>query len=281
MFRKWPVTGLAHRLSCRRKQISQTLLRGLSLLLFLAAWRMLGEGVWIEAKAWLAQGLISTAWEATLSGEGATPPWPWADTWPVAVLEAPRLAVRRFVLAGVSGRTLAFGPGWAEQTARPGTAGRSLIAGHRDTHFRFLKALRQGDRLVVHSADQGKVAYRVIETVILDRQDGWLMSMDGAQELILVTCYPFDGLLTGGALRYVVRAEIEAVLPDGEAFGLESVLLLGRRANKKLTGLNEADSYFSSSRLSTSRLSGGVSATALHSLGDGLHRRGASYPSAD
>ncbi|MCM8854320.1 MAG: class GN sortase [Candidatus Thiodiazotropha sp.] len=183
-------------------------------MLFLIACWFLGEGVWIEAKAWLAEGLIAAAWNETHSGTDSVRPWPWADTWPVAVLQVPRLDVERFVLSGVSGRVLAFGPGWAEQTIRPGKIGPSLIAGHRDTHFRFLKELQQGDRVVVRTPGDGQVAYRVTEKAILDQQQSWLMSKEGAQALILVTCYPFDALLPGGNLRYVVRAEAEDSIGD-------------------------------------------------------------------
>jgi sortase A len=175
------------------------------------------QGFWIEAKAWLAQGLIAAAWDGTDSDEDTIPPWPWADTWPVAHLEVPRLGVKRYILAGVSGRTLAFGPGWAMQTARPGSSGASLIAGHRDTHFRFLKELRDGDRLLVDTPGDAKVVYRVTATGIVHQRQSGLMSAQGSQGLLLVTCYPFEALLPGGELRYLVWAEAES----GETFGLE------------------------------------------------------------
>ena len=70
-----------------------------------------GQGSYIHAKAKLAQSLIRGAWEKTLAGQKEVRPWPWADTWPVARLIVPRLKVDLFVLAGSSGRTMAFGPG--------------------------------------------------------------------------------------------------------------------------------------------------------------------------
>ncbi|WP_369159532.1 class GN sortase [Candidatus Thiodiazotropha sp. LNASS1] len=219
----------------------------LSQALFLLAFYLLAEGMWIEAKAWLAEGLIAAAWDETVSHEDNIPPWPWADTWPVARLEVPRLGVERYILAGVSGRTLAFGPGWAMQTARPGNAGASLIAGHRDTHFHFLKELRHGDRLVVDTPGTGKVIYRVAATAIVHQQEKWLMSNQGGHGLLLVTCYPFDGLLPGGESRYLVWAEAES----RQTFGLESML-----SHYIIRSLNEAYPDFSPSRLSAPRLSG-------------------------
>ena len=180
--------------------------RGLSLLLILAALGLLGQSAWIEAKAWLAQLLISQAWDASLQSGQPVRPWAWADTWPVARLSVPRLGLERMVLAGVSGRTLAFGPGWAEQSMAPGGAGRTLLAGHRDTHFRFLADLQPGESLLLESR-QGRVRhYRVSLAQVIDEEAGWLMDARGMDELLLVTCYPFDSPVPGGTERYLVRA---------------------------------------------------------------------------
>lgn len=180
--------------------------RGAALLFLLLACGTLGQGAWIEAKAWLAQALISRAWAASLVTADPIRPWSWADTWPVARLRAPRLGVDRIVLAGVSGRTLAFGPGWATQTAPPGAAGRTLIAGHRDTHFHFLARLVVGDRLLLQGARGREVAYRVVETAVVNEAAAWLMAPADGDELLLTTCYPFDALVPGGDQRYLVRA---------------------------------------------------------------------------
>ncbi|MCU7811739.1 MAG: class GN sortase [Candidatus Thiodiazotropha sp. (ex Notomyrtea botanica)] len=193
--------------------------RWATLSLFLLACACVWQGVWIEAKAWLAQGLISNAWAQSDSADDRIPPWSWADTWPVARLMVPRLDVQRIVLAGVSGRTLAFGPGWAEQTALPGKDGRVMIAGHRDTHFRFLKDLVSGDRLVVRNADADEVSYWVTEVAVVNETAGWLMGPSTVSELVLVTCYPFDSMIPGGDLRYIVRAQAEPLFPQGEKSG--------------------------------------------------------------
>ncbi len=181
-------------------------MRRLSLLLILCACGLLGQSAWIEAKAWLAQRLIARAWDQSLDLERPIRPWRWADTWPVARLSAPRLGVERFVLAGISGRTLAFGPGWAEQSASPGSSGSSLLAGHRDTHFRFLSELRQGDRLLLQTTTGETQLYQVVSHEVIDEDAAWLMGPGGHEELLLLTCYPFDSPLPGGSQRYLVRA---------------------------------------------------------------------------
>ncbi|MBT2970855.1 MAG: sortase, marine proteobacterial type [gamma proteobacterium symbiont of Ctena orbiculata] len=219
----------------------------LSTVVLLIACSLLTDGIWILAKAWLAEGLIAAAWLVTTSHDQRIRPWPWADTWPVARMEVPRLGVKRHILAGVSGRTLAFAPGWAMQTPPPGASGTSLVAGHRDTHFRFLKNLQQGDRLLLDTPHDGQIIYRVTASAIVDQRQDRLKNDAAGRGLILVTCYPFEALVPGGDLRFVVWAEAE----PGELFGLES------RLNPKITpGPNEADPNIPSSGLSTPRLSG-------------------------
>jgi sortase A len=112
---------------------------------------LLGHGLWIYAKAELAQHLLQRAWARTLAGERAVKPWPWADTWPVARIRLPAHGIDLIVLDGVSGRTLAFGPGHMPGTPLPGRAGVTVIAGHRDTHFRFLRDVQAGDEILVEA----------------------------------------------------------------------------------------------------------------------------------
>jgi sortase A len=113
------------------------------------------------------------------------------------------------VLAGASGRTLAFGPGHVDGTARPGEAGNVVLAGHRDTHFRALARLAPGDLLRLEVPGGGTHRYRVAETAIVDHRDTRPLSPDGASRLTLVTCWPFDALRAGGPWRYVVVADEE------------------------------------------------------------------------
>lgn len=172
----------------------------------LGLWQ-LGGGLYIHAKAALAQALLSEAWADTLTGEGAVRPWPWADTWPVARLRVPALAVDQIVLAGSNGRTLAFGPGHMTGTAEPGGSGHAIIGGHRDTHFAFLAELRPGSELRLQRPDGVWRHYRVTGTTVVDVRRARLLQNDGPSVLTLVTCYPFDAVEPGGPLRYLVQAE--------------------------------------------------------------------------
>lgn len=175
------------------------------LLLVAGAWEF-GQGFCIQAKAQVAQLLISSAWARTLAGERQVKPWPWADTWPVARLQLAERNVDLFVLAGADGRAIAFGPGHMFGTALPGERGNSVIGGHRDTHLAFLRDVAPGSMLSVQRADGTRRWYRVKSAQVLDKKETWVARQDGPTRLTLVTCYPFDALRAGGDQRYVVFA---------------------------------------------------------------------------
>jgi sortase A len=177
-------------------------------LLAVGAWHG-WRAAWVEAKAHVAQALIRRAWRQTSAGDGDARPWPWADTRPVARLLVPDRGVDTFVLAGASGRTLAFGPGHVDGTARPGARGNAVISGHRDTHFRFLRSLRVGDAVVIEQPDGRRRRFVVADTRVVDRRDRSIVADTGDSRLTLVTCFPFDALRPGGPLRYVVVARPE------------------------------------------------------------------------
>ncbi len=167
------------------------------------------EAAWIHAKAALAQALIGAAWRREQAGSSRTQPWPWADTRPLARLtfgEGPR--ARTFmVLEGSSGRNLAFGPAHDPASVIPGEFGNSVIEGHRDTHFAALRDIKVGEVLQVETLASRHVSFKVVDTRVVDSRRARIsLQADGAK-LTLVTCYPFDAVVPGGPLRFVVTAE--------------------------------------------------------------------------
>jgi sortase A len=113
------------------------------------------------------------------------------------------------ILAGGSGRTLAFGPGHLSASALPGQRGNSVIAGHRDTHFRFLQDLAIGEVLKVETSDGREHTYKVIDLDVIDSRRGSLILDIDESVLSLVTCYPFDATVAGGPMRYVVTLRLQ------------------------------------------------------------------------
>lgn len=178
-----------------------------SCLFFLGFWQ-LGQGAYIPAKAWLAQELMHRAWRKSRQGESEVPPWPWADTWPVARLTAKGGDIELIILEGGSGRTLAFAPGHLSVSVLPGKKGNSIIAGHRDTHFRFLQFLHLGENLLIETADGTNHIYRVTDIDVVDSRRGSIVIDTDTPMLSLVTCYPFGAREAGGPMRYVVTAKM-------------------------------------------------------------------------
>jgi sortase A len=166
-----------------------------------------GNGLYIHAKAALAQSLLHSAWVKTQTTGADARPWPWADTHPVARLLAPAQDADLLVLSGASGRTLAFGPGHLDGSALPGAPGNSVITAHRDTHFRFLQRIVAGDSLVVEGRDGARRHFHVRRTYVADFRTLHIPRDTPVPTLTLVTCYPFDAINPGGPMRYVVVAE--------------------------------------------------------------------------
>ncbi|OMH33918.1 class GN sortase [Motiliproteus sp. MSK22-1] len=182
------------------------MLRALILVLIITGVWQLTSGSWIWVKAMLAQRLLEYSWQQLHLSKTPQKPWPWADTYATARLRVPSLEVDQIVLAGDSGRTLAFGPGHNSGSASPGTAGLSIISGHRDTHFRFLQMLEIGHHIQLHTKE-GSANYQVSRVEVVDSSQTSIADRSEDPGLLLVTCYPFDSIAGGGPLRYLVWAD--------------------------------------------------------------------------
>ena len=194
-----------------RRVGAQTLVRAFLAALLIAGLLLGGEGLWIHAKARLAQLLLELSWRSELTGSRLKP-WPWADTHALAKLTIERDGSTEIVLAGASGRTMAFGPGHLDGTALPGEVGNCVITAHRDTHFAALRYVGPGDVITLQRADRRVVRYSVKATRVVAKEDTSVLRQDDARvRLTLITCYPFDAIRPGTPLRYVVMAE---ALPD-------------------------------------------------------------------
>lgn len=182
------------------------LARGTALAVLATGSLLLASGAWMTVKADIAQRLLAHAWARAIDGETAPTPWPWADTWPVARLSVPILGESTIILAEAGGEALAFGPALLHASTPPGTPGVTVIAAHRDTHFRFLERVRTGHVIVLEQPAGPPVAYRVTGTEIVEASRSGIEPETGPDRLALVTCWPF-GAVTPGPLRYVVWAE--------------------------------------------------------------------------
>ena len=166
----------------------------------------LAQGLWIPAKAVLAQVLLDRAYAAGAATGGPVKAWSWADTWPVARLAVPRHGIEQIVLGGASGEALAFRPALLDGTVAPGEAGGGVIAGHRDTHFAFLGDLAPGDRVEIARTDGRRFTFIVRDTRVVTWDSPGVDPAAEGRWLVLTTCWPLDARLPG-PLRYLVVAE--------------------------------------------------------------------------
>ena len=175
-------------------------------LLIVAGSLLVGQGLFIRAKALLAQVLLERAWSQTVAAGRPVRAWSWADTYPVAKITFPGLDRAAIVLEAAGGEALAFGPAHVAGSPLPGERGTSVIGGHRDTHFAFIGELKKGDSIIVTGRDGRDTAYNVSGSVVVHAGASGIRTGGNTRRLALVTCYPFGGLQRG-PLRYVVFAE--------------------------------------------------------------------------
>ncbi len=166
------------------------------------------QGGWIYAKAALAQLLLERAFAESVTSGTPVKPWSWADTWPVARIEVPRLGVSAIALKGASGQALAFGPGHLDNTPQAGEEGTAVYAAHRDTHFTFLRHIRENDPIRITRSDGRTFTFRVTHMAVARWDEAEIDPNARGAHLVLATCFPFDAV-TSGPLRYLVYGDLE------------------------------------------------------------------------
>jgi sortase A len=171
--------------------------------LFLTGMAFAANGIWIKAKATLAQILLDQAFLA--SSDGPVKPWAWADVTPMGRLSAPGIIEASIVLEGTSGEAMAFGPGHLYGTPMPGEAGTSVLAGHRDTHFAWIRNLKPGDQVTLERTDGTLFSYQVRRAWVARFDNSGINTESPEKLLALTTCWPFDAKVSGD-MRYVVEA---------------------------------------------------------------------------
>ena len=122
-------------------------------------------------------------------------------------IEVRRIKMSALAREGVDMRTLRVAVGHIPGTALPGQPGNSGFAAHRDTFFRPLKAVREGDEILV-TTPSGVYRYAVTGTRIVEPQDLSVLDPTADATLTLVTCYPFE-YIGNAPQRFIVRAALQ------------------------------------------------------------------------
>ena len=163
------------------------------------------QGLKIEIKARVAQILLHYAWHNSLEKGEPVKPWPSFDGSPVLKLEIPKYNISQIVLSSTSGQSLAFGPGFHNETFLPHTNKTTAISSHRDSHGLYIKKLKKGDIIKIQDIDNTWYHYSVDDFTILNvNENNNLSNING---LLLITCYPFDAITSGTPLRFIVTAK--------------------------------------------------------------------------
>jgi sortase A len=137
-------------------------------------------------------------------------PHPPAEGDALGEILVPRLGLEVIVIQGDSPKNLRRGVAHLTNSPLPGESGNIALAGHRDTFFRPLRAIRLGDKIIFKTPAR-RYEYIVESFRVVAPTDVQVLDSTPAHELTLLTCFPF--YYVGPApKRFVVRAREAA--PD-------------------------------------------------------------------
>ena len=136
----------------------------------------------------------------------------------VTLLSIPKINLEAAILESTTRKSLLLAPGHVEKTAWPGEGGNSVIAGHRDTFFRRLNELQNGDDVVV-TRGQRQYHYVVSSKSIVNHSEISVTLPSSDARLTLVTCYP-TYYIGPAPKRLIVVATLQQPAPGNPSQGL-------------------------------------------------------------
>jgi sortase A len=176
---------------------------------------------YLYAKSVLAQVLLNYTWQTTQQAYQQSQqekpqqyqdkdqkhlPWQWADSYPVAKLTYKKNDVSWIIMAGMTGRAMAFAPTWLEDSAKPNQYGNTVISAHNDSHFNVLENSDIGDEFLLED-QQGKIlSYRIMTIDVVPQYDISSYLFQDETMITLITCYPFEVTNIAKTQRLVIQA---------------------------------------------------------------------------
>jgi len=121
-------------------------------------------------------------------------------------IEIPRLRISAIVRQGVDDNVLSRAVGHVPSTALPGEKGNVGLAAHRDSYFRNLRDVKEGDTIRIVTSD-GTWEYSVQSTQIVQPTNVEVLDPTDHASITLVTCYPFN-YVGHAPKRFIVRARL-------------------------------------------------------------------------
>ena len=134
------------------------------------------------------------------------PALPRRDPLLLGRLEIPSIHVDVMVREGVDWASLRKAAGHLPSSPLPGEGGNVVLLGHRDTFFRPLRGIAQGDPIRV-STMSGSFQYIVDLIQVVAPEHSLTFKDVPAKSITLITCFPFD-YVGPAPRRFVVRARM-------------------------------------------------------------------------
>ena len=121
-------------------------------------------------------------------------------------LYIPKLEATLPIYHGTDEDELEKGVGHYAGSVLPGEKDNSVLSGHRDTVFRKLGEVGEGD-LLVTKTEAGTFTYKVRKVRIVDADDRTVIVPKPKATLTVTTCYPFS-YIGSAPERYVLIADL-------------------------------------------------------------------------
>ncbi|MBM7691067.1 sortase A [Peribacillus deserti] len=122
----------------------------------------------------------------------------------IGELYIPKLKAALPIYHGTNEDELEKGVGHFAGSVLPGEKDNSVLSGHRDTVFRNLGEVGDGDSLIVRTS-AGEFHYKVNKVRIVDADDRTVIVPKPRATLTVSTCYPFH-FIGSAPQRYILSA---------------------------------------------------------------------------
>lgn len=163
---------------------------------------------YVVAAAYSYQAVQESRLESVDPGEK---PRPMIEGSAIGELKIPRLGLNDVFVQGDSPKILRYAIGHISETPLPGEPGNIVLSAHRDSFFRPLRNIRQGDTIEIQTPGT-ELAYQVDWTEVVSPSDVAVLQPSSGDTLTLVTCFPFY-YIGPAPKRFIVRAHRIGPLP--------------------------------------------------------------------
>jgi sortase A len=168
---------------------------------------LLARAIQVPLKALAGQFMLRDVWELTVTSGNELKPWASADFKVTGELTIPRLGLSQIVLDRASGEAMSWGIGAV--SSDPSTTNAIILAGHRDTHMKFMAKLRIGDLVHFQASDASLQTFKIIKSMVLETpQLNVEDRFEKASQIILTTCWPFNGTQQGSERFILIGQEV-------------------------------------------------------------------------